>query len=136
MRTFSLGAGADTVVFSSTAADDANTITNFTVAGDKLEFSGTGTAWTGYDSTSATVETISSSTNAVKNKVYVTTDVANIKGGADTSAQSKVIIAIDSDDGNIYAVTTGSSSGAASTSVLIGSIDNWTGLTADNFVFS
>ncbi len=105
MRTFSLGAGKDTVVFSSKAADDANTITGFGTssgAEDKLSFDSTvftagGTGFEALTGSSATFEA---------SKVFTGT-ADQIKGIeiSSPSATGKVAVAIATDTGDIYAVT-------------------------------
>ena len=135
MRTFSLGAGADVVKFTSTSADDANTIKNFTVTNDKLSFSKT--TYTGL--ASATNVTTLSTTGAKvsgTDKIYVGTK-EQIESLKSTQGGDKVYVAIvtsgDTGLGNIYTVTDSGTDNQAITPVLIGSIDNVAGLSFANF---
>ena len=158
MRTFSLGAGKDTVVFSSKSSADANTITNFTAGSgkDALDFT-TKTLLTASSSKFEPFATVSTSGAAITGSadgVIVLTDVADLKGITfDTSGSSAnkvkltanknyIIITDKNGDntaGNIYYVSAGSTVGTDTTTTLIGTVmrdgdtgdyvkDNFTGI--------
>ena len=128
--TISLGAGKDTVVFSSKAAADANTITNFTVANDKLSFDKT--AFTGYasGSISAFEDAYDSGSykTATKGKAYfidgVTHTLETAKTGFknDSSAAAGITIVVDQSNGNIYAFNFNSTNAAATSFDLVGTV--------------
>ena len=142
----SLGAGKDTVVFSSKAAADANTLTNFTFANDKLSFDKT--VFNGFKSSSAanTITDVSSATDVdtSNNTAIFRGTLDNLKTYLKAKAavdNTKVVIAIATDVGNegIYSVTlshTGGSSAQASDIVKVGTLDvvNLSTLTIDNFI--
>lgn len=141
----SLGAGKDTVVFSSKSSADANTITNFTVANDKLSFDKT--AFNGFNSAADTITDVSSSATAVdtaNNTAIFRGTFDNLKANLKAAAQTdnnKVVIAIATDVGNegIYSVTlkhSGGGSADASDIVKVGTLDvvNLSTLTIDNFI--
>ena len=122
VRTFSLGAGADTVVFSSKSSADANTITNFG-ADDVLQFKTTsGQLFDGLATTldasgaltsvgSSAVSVASSATTVYKGTLA---NLAKLQGTS--SFNNKVVVAVATDEGNegIYAVTLKSTADATS----------------------
>ena len=135
VRTFSLGAGADTVVFSSKAAADANTITNFTVANDKLSFDDSvfGGSKGATDVTTATNQLAIST-----DKIYVGTkaNIQSLKGGTSSATNKTYVAVVTSGDGvgEIYAVFDKNTNDTAEIT-LIGTIDNVENLAFTNFDF-
>ena len=143
MRTFSLGAGADVVKFTSASADDANTITKFTVANDKLSFDKT--AFDGFSSAADKITEVSSATTVTtsSNTAIFRGTLSNLETHLKASASddnNKVVIAIVTDSGNegIYSVTLSHTGGSAQASdiVKVGTLDgvNLSTLTIDNFI--
>ena len=132
MRTFSLGAGAgaDVVKFTSASSADANTITNFTVANDKLSFDKT--AFTGYasGSISAFEDAYDSGSykTATKGNAYFIDGVthkletAKTEFKNDSSAAAGITIVVDQSNGNIYAFNFNSTSAAATSFDLVGTV--------------
>ena len=131
MRTFSLGAGADVVKFTSASSADANTITNFTVANDKLSFDKT--AFTGYASGSISAfedaydNSGSSYKTATKGNAYFIDGVTHTLENAKTefkngSAAAGITIVVDQSNGNIYAFNFNSTSAAATSFDLVGTV--------------
>ena len=141
----SLGAGADTVVFSSKSSADANTITNFTVANDKLSFDKT--VFNGFKSSSAadTITDVSSATDVdtSNNTAIFRGTLDNLKTYLKAKAagdNTKVVIAIATDSSNegIYSVTLKHNGTSAQLSdiVKVGTLDgvDLSTLTIDNFI--
>ena len=132
MRTFSLGDGADVVKFTSASSADANTITNFTVANDKLSFAKA--AFTGYASGSISAfedaydNSSSSYKTATKGKAYFidgvthTLKTAKTEFKNDSSAAAGITIVVDQSNGNIYAFNFNSTSAAATSFDLVGTV--------------
>lgn len=157
MRTFSLGAGADTVVFESIkSANGLDTITNFT-AGDKLNFKAFSDSLT-----VGSLNVVASTTPQAlaTNKIYQTTingDIASKNygsGGTDfselfadngtpftkgTANQNKELIVVKGNDVTqiYYAIGTGNTLAADNVNLVAVIDNNGSGvtLTADNFVF-
>lgn len=143
VRTFTLGAGADVVKFTVAAANNENTITNFTVANDKLSFDKT--AFDGFSSAADTITEVSSATNVdtSSNTAIFRGTLDNLKTHLKAKAagdDTKVVIAIATDVGNegIYSVTLSHTGGSAQASdiVKVGTLDvvNLSTLTIDNFI--
>ena len=132
--TISLGSGADVVKFTSASSADANTITNFTVANDKLSFDGTVFA----GSKSATdVTTATNQLEITANKIYVGTkaNIQSLKGASSATNNTYVAVVTSGDGvGEIYAVADTNNS-ATATTTLIGTIDNVENLAFTNFGF-
>ena len=137
--TISLGAGADTVVFSSKSSADANTITNFTVANDKLSFAKAAFDGLGTLGTSGALTEVTSSSSALSSAattIYkgIKNDLQQYLKGTTSTFENKVVVAIATDAGNegIYAATL-TASGA--TLVKVGTLDdvNLDTLTMSNF---
>ena len=135
----SLGAGADTVVFSSKLEADANTITNFTVANDKLSFAKAAFDGLGTLGTSGALTEVTSSSSALSSAattIYkgIKSDLQTHLKGTTSTFENKVVVAIATDAGNegIYAATL-TASGA--TLVKVGTLDdvNLDTLTMSNF---
>ena len=136
MRTFSLGDGADVVKFTLATANNENNITGFTVTGttaDKLNFD-----VKTFDGSSgfSDLTTLSSATTEITSgKIYVGTK-SQIQGltGATSATKKTYVAVVNSGDGvgEIYAVNDANNSAAADL-VLIGTIDNVTGLAKENF---
>lgn len=139
MRTFSLGAGADTVVFG--ASKDANgvdTITNFTAGagGDALDFIKNSLLTSAKFETFSTVSTSGAAIKGTADGVIVLKDVADLTGitfdsngtsanklGLKTNQKYVIITDKDGDNtaGNIYYVSAGATPTTA-TPLLIGTV--------------
>ena len=123
MRTFSLGAGADVVKFTSASSADANTITNFgtDTVKDKLSFDKTnvfkvaGTA-SSFDNASIA--------NIASNKVYKGTaeQIKAIKSSDNSGTSLGTTFAIATDTGDIYAVTDTGKTGETVITDVIGNV--------------
>ena len=141
--TISLGAGKDTVVFSSKSSADANTITNFTVANDKLSFAKA--AFDGFNAAANTITDVSSATDVDtgNNTAIFRGELNNLKTHlkAKTAGDNtKVVIAIVTDPGieGIYSVTLKYSTSAEESEIVkVGTLDDvvdLSTLTIANFI--
>ena len=125
MRTFSLGAGADVVKFTSASSADANTIIGFSTTGtkkDKLSFDKTN-VFKAAASADAFTAANGNTTTIASDEVYkgTATQIKAIKNSSSDALGTTFAIATDT--GEIYAVTDkGGNSGVVDT-VVIGSVD-------------
>ena len=124
MRTFSLGAGADVVKFTSASSADANTIIGFSTTGtkkDKLSFDKTNVFKAAANADAFIAA--NGNTTIASDKVYkgTATQIKAIKNSSSDALGTTFAIATDT--GEIYAVTDkGGASGFVDT-VVIGSVD-------------
>ena len=140
MRTFSLGAGADTVVFgASKAANGEDTITNFTAgaSGDKLDVSAFLSSaasvdrQTGTGLTSGQVDTTSG-----KNVIVLSSSVSTATDIKFTGANNTKYVVINETDKKVYFYTATNETAVALTSVLAtdNQVATLTGVTTTSLV--
>ena len=119
MRTFTLGAGADVVKFTSASYADANTIKNFGTT-DKLSFLSTQFAITGWTTSSSFTPTFKNNNNIEGNKVYFGAAITDeAVAGLEKSAVAKALAITQT--GGIYYIDDDNS--ATLTPILVGSVN-------------